>query len=447
MHGIRGRTRALLLLIVLAISTTLLMWSGAPAYAADESLQGTLKYSEGSEPRPVGGASLTIADAGGSEIGTVSSAEDGSWSSSVPASGSYTVTLDVTSLPDGVVLRDGREPVATVTVLTGQPTFVIFPLELEGAASAPPAEAGDSEGAAKPAQTNRVASVFVEGIIFGIVIAMAAIGLSLVYGVTGIVNFAHGEFVSLGALLALAFNVGMFGFDLPLVAAALLSVVIVGAMGGLMDVFMFRKLASRVQEHFAILIFTIGLSFLMRHLLLFFFGAGSQPYREFALQELVQLGPIAIAPRDLVVIGIAIVVLGGLGAMLRWTRTGQAMRALADNSALAGESGIPAKRVERNVWIIGSALAALGGVLFAVSQQARWNLGFDLLMFIFAAVILGGLGTAFGTMIGGLVVGVAAQMSTLFLPTEMKSAFAMLILVVVLLLRPEGIFNRAQRVG
>ena len=447
MRGIRGRTRALLLLIVLAVSTTLLMWSGAPAYAADESLQGTLKYSDGSEHRPVGGASLTIAEAGGGEVGTVATAEDGSWSSAVPASGSYIVTLDVKSLPDGVVLRDGREPAATVTVLTGQPTFVIFPLELEGAASAPPAEAGDSEAGAKPAQTNRVASVFVEGIIFGIVIAMAAIGLSLVYGVTGIVNFAHGEFVSLGALLALAFNVGMFGFDLPLVAAALLSVVIVGAMGGLMDVFMFRKLASRVQEHFAILIFTIGLSFLMRHLLLFFFGAGSQPYREFALQELVQLGPIAIAPRDLVVIAIAVVVLAGLGAMLRWTRTGQAMRALADNSALAGESGIPAKRVERNVWIIGSALAALGGVLFAVSQQARWNLGFDLLMFIFAAVILGGLGTAFGTMIGGLVVGVAAQMSTLFLPTEMKSAFAMVILVAVLLLRPEGIFNRAQRVG
>lgn len=418
------------------------------AHAAEHTIQGMLKLGSGADARPIADVQLSLKQ-DGAQLETTQSDSNGNWAFAVAETGEYEIELATDTLPEGVALREGTDPSRTVTVLSGQPTFVIFALESgDGATTSPSPDVDDSTAAAPDTQQgNRLLTLLVEGIIFGIVIAMAAVGLSLIYGVTRIVNFAHGEFVSLGALLALAFNVGMFGVQLPLWLATVITVVLVGALGGAMDIFIFRRLAHRVQEHFALLIFTIGLSFLMRHLLLFFFGAESLPYREYSLQELIHLGPISIAPRDLAVIGISVVVLGGLGAMIRWSRTGQAMRALADNRALAGETGIPAKVVERNVWIVGSALAALGGVLFAVSQQARWNMGFDLLMFLFAAVILGGLGTAFGTIVGGLLVGIAAQVSTLFLPTELKSAFAMVILAVVLLFRPEGLFNRRQRLG
>lgn len=133
--------------------------------------------------------------------------------------------------------------------------------------------------------------------------------------------------------------------------------------------------------------------------------------------------------------------------VLVFSRIGKAMRAVADNRDLAESSGIDVERVIRWVWISGSALAALGGVLFATTEAIGWEMGFRLLLLMFAGVTLGGLGTAYGALFGGMIVGVFIQMSTLVIPSDLKNVGALLMLVVVLLVRPQGLLGRAERIG
>ena len=253
--------------------------------------------------------------------------------------------------------------------------------------------------------------------------------------------------ISIGALLAFALSTLAGGPQIPLLVAAPLAIVAVAAMGGLFDAALFRRLTTRAQEHFAILIFTIGLSFALRYIMLAVFGANTQPYREYALQEPIRLGPLLLIPRDIWIVGLALTILVGLSLVLQRTRLGRTMRAVADNPALAGASGINVNSVIRDVWILGAGIAAAGGILFAVSQQSRWDMGYMILMFVFASVILGGIGTAFGTIAGGIIIGVAVQISTFVFPAELKAGIAMLVMTIVLLVRPQGLFGRAQRVG
>jgi neutral amino acid transport system permease protein len=177
------------------------------------------------------------------------------------------------------------------------------------------------------------------------------------------------------------------------------------------------------------------------------FGTRPQPYPSYTVQEPIALGPIAITPRDLVITVLALLVLVATGVMLLRTRIGKAMRAVADDRDLAEASGIDVDRVTLYVWTVGGGLAALGGILFGLSEIVTWDMGFRLLLLMFAAVILGGLGSAFGAMAGGLLVGLAAQLSTVWFPVELQNAWALGVLILVLLLRPQGIFGRAQRVG
>jgi branched-chain amino acid transport system permease protein len=133
--------------------------------------------------------------------------------------------------------------------------------------------------------------------------------------------------------------------------------------------------------------------------------------------------------------------------MLQRTRTGKAIRAVSDNRDLAESSGIDVSRVILNVWLLAGGLAALGGVFFGLAQLVSWDMGFRLLLLMFAAVILGGLGTAYGVIAGSLVVGIVAQVSTLWFPVELQNAWALLVLILVLLVRPQGIFGQRERVG
>jgi branched-chain amino acid transport system permease protein len=327
-----------------------------------------------------------------------------------------------------------------VDVQEGQRKLVLYPLVAGGA------QAQEQE-ASGPSPVTRVLQVVLDGLVFGLIVAMAGVGLSLIYSVSRIINFAHGEFMTLGALLALFLSTLAGGPHWPLVLAAAVAVVAVGALGAFVGTSVLRPLESRAKEHFSILVFTIGLSFALRYVLLGVFEANTQPYREYALQDPVRFAGLAITPRDLVVCGIAVLALVGLGVLLLRTRLGRAMRAVAADPALAEATGIDVDRIKRDVWIVGSALAALGGVLMAVSHQVRWDMGYQTLMFVFAAVILGGIGTAFGTIAGGVVLGICMQLSTLVFPVELKTALAMFALAAVLLVRPQGLFNRAQRVG
>jgi neutral amino acid transport system permease protein len=179
------------------------------------------------------------------------------------------------------------------------------------------------------------------------------------------------------------------------------------------------------------------------------YGAGANKYIDYAVQrDLVRVGPVAIAPRDLVTTLIALAVLGGVGLMLQRTKLGTAMRAVADNKDLAESSGIDVKRVILAVWILGGGLAAMGGVMQGlVVGGVQWDMGFRLLLLMFAGVIVGGIGTAYGAMVGGLLVGVTSEVSTFWFSVDLKLVFAFLILIVVLLFRPQGLLGKKERFG
>jgi neutral amino acid transport system permease protein len=149
----------------------------------------------------------------------------------------------------------------------------------------------------------------------------------------------------------------------------------------------------------------------------------------------------------LVITLLSLLVLAGVGLLLRRTRAGKAIRAVSDNRDLAESSGINVSRVILNVWLLAGGLAALGGVFFGLAQLVSWDMGFKLLLLMFAAVILGGLGTAYGVIVGSLVVGMVAQVSTIWFPVELQNAWALIVLIVVLLFRPQGIFGQRERVG
>jgi neutral amino acid transport system permease protein len=149
----------------------------------------------------------------------------------------------------------------------------------------------------------------------------------------------------------------------------------------------------------------------------------------------------------LVITLLSLLVLAGVGLLLRRTRAGKAIRAVSDNRDLAESSGINVSRVILNVWLLAGGLAALGGVFFGLAQLVSWDMGFKLLLLMFAAVILGGLGTAYGVIVGSLVVGIVAQVSTIWFPVELQNAWALIVLIVVLLFRPQGIFGQRERVG
>ncbi|MDQ3353386.1 MAG: branched-chain amino acid ABC transporter permease, partial [Actinomycetota bacterium] len=159
------------------------------------------------------------------------------------------------------------------------------------------------------------------------------------------------------------------------------------------------------------------------------------------------LGPVAIAPKDIFSIILSLAVLAAVGLALLRTKAGKAMRAVADNPDLAASSGIDVERVILLVWFFGGGLAALGGVLLGLTEQVSWQMGVQLLLLMFAGVILGGLGTAFGALVGSFVVGVFIQLSTLVVAPELKNVGALAILILILLVRPQGLLGQPERLG
>jgi branched-subunit amino acid ABC-type transport system permease component len=156
---------------------------------------------------------------------------------------------------------------------------------------------------------------------------------------------------------------------------------------------------------------------------------------------------VLVTPKDIFVVVFSTVVIVLVTVALQRTRLGKATRAVADNTALSAASGINVDRVVSAVWIVGAALAGLSGVLLGMTQGFDYQVGFKLLLLMFAAVVLGGLGTAWGAIVGALVIGLFVEVSTLVVPPELKFVGALVILIIVLLIRPQGLLGRAQRVG
>ncbi|GAB7037764.1 hypothetical protein JCM9533A_16140 [Catenuloplanes niger JCM 9533] len=401
------------------------------AYAAEgEGLQGSLS----NQNQPLAGVRINVTQ-DGQPAGSAVSGADGKWTLSVPP-GSYEVVLDESSLPEGVGLQGTLGPNRTLEVYEGQMRNVLYPLGPVGA-NAPPAEVA-------PTIWDRLPNLVYTGVHIGLILALGALGVSLIFGTMGLTNFAHGELITFGALMGFLFNVTI---GLPLWLSLILAVVVGGAFGWLQDRFFWGWLRRRRTGLIGMMIVSIGLAMVLRYVFLFQFRGGTQQYREYAAQPGIEIGPLLIAPKNLIMDVVAILVLVAVSFALLKTRLGKATRAVSTNPSLAAASGIDVDKIIRLIWTIGSALAALAGVMLGMFQGLNFQMGFQILLLVFAAVTLGGLGTAFGALLGSMVVGIVTQVSTLWVPTELKNVGALAALIIILLIRPQGILGRRERIG
>lgn len=434
--------------------------SRAPRAAAtqddEQSVKGTLHKPNGD---PLPDVTVTVS-ADGKEIGSDTSQSDGSWSVAVPGGGAYTVELQLDTLPKSMHPRDeGGQTLEDVAVRSGQERTVIFPLvpkdtaqksaeksQSEKTESTPDAKSEEKKAAESGSSfLSRLVQRLVLGFKLGIIIAITAIGLSLVFGTTRLINFAHGELVVAGAVSAYFFSVSPF--NMPLILATILAIGVVIILAIIMERGIWRNMRRRQTGMIQMFVVSIGISLLLRHVILVLYGSRRHLYDQYTVQKALSWGPISLAPRDLFIMGLSILVLLGTAFMLLRTRIGKATRAVADNRDLASASGIDVDRVILVVWILGGGLAAFGGVMYGLAEAVYWDMGFNLLLLMFAGVILGGLGSAFGAVVGGIVIGLVAQLSTLWFPSELQNAWALLVLILVLLFRPQGILGRAERAG
>ncbi len=409
-----------------AASDTLALAQEGPSGPA---FRGTL---QDADDNPVVGAAITVTQ-DGSEIGTAETGDDGSWLIEVPAAGEYVVELDTGTLPEGVELRNPDLNPFTIELREGQVRTVIF---------------ATGERVSKPSFGSRFLQQTFNGLRFGLIIAMTAIGLSLIFGTTGLVNFAHGELVTVGAVIAWFFNSpDHLGGKIHLIPAALLAIVVSGAAGAGLEAGLWKPLRRRRTGLIQMLVISIGLSLLLRNLVQLVFGGRRQPYFDYTIGSPVNIGPLSFTFRDFIIMVLASLTLVGVATMLQKTRIGKALRAVADNKDLAESSGINVESVILFVWVLGAALAAFGGVLAGLDESVEFLLGFRLLLLMFAGVILGGLGTAYGAMLGSIVVGLVVEWSTLFFSAQIKIVWALVVLIVILLFRPQGLLGLKERIG
>jgi neutral amino acid transport system permease protein len=347
----------------------------------------------------------------------------------VPTTDPYEVLIDEESLPEGIAVS-GENP---INVEYGSQFFQPANFFLG---------VGERE-------TASFFSQFVErlmnGVNFGLMLALASIGLSLIFGTTGLTNFAHAEMVTFGAIIALTFSVFV---EWPIWIAIIIAVLASGALGLAIDASLWRPLRRRGIGLVQMMILTIGLSLAGRYIFQFFIGGGTYQLPGAGGTRHQIVGPIRLSTIDMVSMAISLLVLLLTAYWLLRTRTGKATRAVADNRSLAAASGIDVEAVTRIVWVAGGALAGLSGVLWAYFRPGiKWDMGVQILLLIFAAVVLGGLGTAFGALVGALIIGILVEVSTLWLPSDIKYVGALGVLIIILLVRPQGLLGRRARIG
>jgi branched-subunit amino acid ABC-type transport system permease component len=387
-------------------------------------ISGVLRSADG----PLAGVRVTAT--GNGFDGEATSAENGYWSIGVPEQGAYSVEVDVSTLPEGTELADGQENPRTVTFAGTSNATTLF---LFG------------EGIVQ--ESSRFWDTFAEralaGLSFGLLLALSAVGLSLIFGTTGLTNFAHGEMVTVGAVLAFAFAAA----GMPVAVAIVLAVVGGGVLGYVQDAGLWRPLRQRGSGLVPMMIVSIGLALALRYIIQFNFGGATEQLPG-SQSRIISLGAVSISQNNLISLGVSLAAILLVGFLLLKTRIGKATRAVADNPALAAASGIDVDRVIRIVWVLGGALAALGGILWAYYRPGvSFNMGQQILLLIFAGVTLGGLGTVFGALIGSVIVGLFVEISTLWLEADLKYVGALLIMILVLLFRPQGILGRRERIG
>ncbi|MBW3092099.1 carboxypeptidase regulatory-like domain-containing protein [Bifidobacterium sp. 82T10] len=429
--------------------------------------------------KPIAGVTVTLS---GAESATTQTDANGKWAFSVTADGTYTVTIDESVAKEHGLGTNTADVEIVKNSFDKQRGVVRFDQSAGstgGSSGSSNGSSGTSSGSSTgddggtagtngtsgargsssandaAAATDKLSATLANigarfwqqlysGVIFGLMLGLMSVGMNLVYGTTRLSSFSHGEQVTLGGLMA---YVGTQLLHWPLVVSAVFAVAVGALTGWIQNELVWAPLRRKHVGPMQQMIVTIGLSMALQYLFQFFFGGDIKGITK-SVPDSFALGPITTDAPTLVSAGLAIVVIVGITLFLYKTRLGRATRAVSDNAALAAASGINVEQVVRIVWILSCAMAALSGVLLGIYLNGiSWNTGATLLLLMFAAVTLGGLGTANGALVGSLIIGIVADMSSLVIPNDMRYASALAILIIVLLVRPQGIFGKAQRVG
>jgi neutral amino acid transport system permease protein len=423
----------ILLAAVFAALAVALVPSAAQADPGGDDIERTVRgnlinTAEGGAP--VEGAVITVTTKDGEEFTGEADAEGNFEIVFSAPPGPITVALDTETLPDGVEMRPGAksEQRISTTLSVVNVDFRIGP-----------------DTRSVETKWDRVPNYIYNGLLFGLILALAALGLSMVFGTTGLTNFAHGELVTFGAMTTFLLNSTV---GLPFLLTVPLTVLLAMGFGYIQDKGLWGPLRHRGTGLIAMMIVSIGLQFLLRNVFAYFTGSRLQNYDEFLTSKGHDFnGLFTYTYRDIVIASVCIVVLLTVILALSYTRMGRATRAVADNPALAAATGINVDRVIALVWIVGTALAALAGVFLGFQLGVTYQIGQLVLLLLFAAVCVGGLGSVWGALVGSLIIGVLIELSTLVIPADLKNAGALFLLVLILLVRPQGLLGRRERVG
>ncbi|WP_435332641.1 branched-chain amino acid ABC transporter permease [Haloarchaeobius sp. TZWWS8] len=321
---------------------------------------------------------------------------------------------------------------------------------------------------------SKVATNVYDGLLRGLVIGLAGIGLSMTYSILNFANFSHGDYLSTGAFvgwgttyliagLGAEYTLGsrllvgagqsVTGSQLGIGIASTPLAILVGVViaGGLtaglalaMDKMVYKPM--RDADGISLLIASIGVAFALRYLLAFIFGPASRGTTSFDANPAISLyfidGNFTISAHDITLVVISVGLMAGVHYLLQYTKLGKAMRAMSENEDLARVTGIPTERVIKSTWVIGGALTGIAGYMLVLwSGTISFQDGWLLLLLIFAAVILGGIGSIYGAIVGGLVIGVTASIAVFWIPSSFARVAAFVVMIVILLFKPQGIFS------
>jgi branched-chain amino acid transport system permease protein len=380
--------------------------------------------------KPLSGVSITLANDENSVTGVTD--QNGQFEIAAPTAGKYLVTIDVSTLPEGISIADPG-PQREIVFVQG-PKGLIFNTQV-----------GTSADQVIEKRDSKVPQLIVDGLLFGLTIALGAMGLNLIFGTTGLTNFSHGELLTFGAFTAWTLNY-LVGLNM-LLAVPLSLIMSAFLWGWVQNRYLWKPLRRRGTGLMGMMIVSIGLALTLRYTALATFGGSPRNYNQYAAQPGLNIFGVAVTPKAIILAVIEIVVLAIVLYWLKNSKIGKATRAVRDNPDLASATGIDVERVISYVWTLGAFLAALAGVTIGINQDVSWRMGQILLLIMFASVTLGGLGTIYGALIGSLTIGVLIQVSTLVIPTELKTVSALFVMILMLLFRPQGILGKRERVG
>ncbi len=292
-----------------------------------------------------------------------------------------------------------------------------------------------------------------DGVVMGALIGLGAVGVTLSYSILRFANFAHGEFIAWGTYMTLVLTtaistlfgghtgtIGPLSFGWPLLVAGVAAAALTGGLAVALDRLLFSKLRSKGNA-IVMVMASFGASMALRSLLEFIFTSRPAYFtRDIQMAVPAGLG-IRLTPDQFFLIFLTMIIVVVMDRFLSLSATGRAMRAVSENPILARVAGVDVERVIRATWIIAGILATASGVMLGVTVQIRPFMGFDLLLPLFAAAILGGIGSMSGAMLGGLIVGVAEAVAVQIVGADYRAAVAFLILIAVLLVKPSGLFG------